>query len=124
MSKHSPAELPARGNFRTYLVGFILSLVLTAIPFAIVMNHWLRGTALLFTLAGFAIMQLIVQLQFFIHLGQERSPRWKLQMFLCALLVIFILVGGSLWIMNNLDYQIMSPSETNQLLEQEEGINR
>ena len=122
-STHSTADVP-RGTLRTYFLGFILSLVFTAIPFAIVMKDWVSGDGLLFTLAAFAILQLIVQLHFFIHLGHERSPRWNLQMFLCALLVILIVAGGSLWIMKNLDYHTMSPMETNQYIEQEEGINR
>ena len=101
-----------------YTTGFVLSILLTATPFVIVMNHLMQGWTLIFTLMGFAVSQLIVQLVFFLHLGRESKPRWNMLMFLFALLVVIIVVAGSLWIMDNLDYNMMPHQMDQYMLEQ------
>ena len=111
------------GTLKTYTAGFALSIILTLIPFAILINHWIHGWAVVFTLFGFAVAQLLVQLQFFIHLGHETGPRWNMMMFLSMLLVVLIVVIGSLWIMDNLDYHMMSPDQTEEYIQNEEGIH-
>jgi cytochrome o ubiquinol oxidase operon protein cyoD len=64
----------------------------------------------------------MVQLVFFLHLGGEGKPRWRLTAFLFMLLVLVILVFGSLWIMYNLDYHMtMSPEELDSQIIEDEG---
>src|SRR4051812_15835234 len=103
------------GNYRSYIIGFALSLLLTAAAFAAVWAHLGQGLLpvgwLTVVLVILAAAQLMVQLLFFLHLGQEKSPRWNLVSLVFAALVLVIIVGGSLWIMKNLDYH-MSPSDT------------
>jgi cytochrome o ubiquinol oxidase operon protein cyoD len=72
---------------------------------------------------GLAVVQLFVQLYFFLHMGDESKPRWNLMAFLFMLLVLVIVVFGSLWIMKNLDYH-MSPSDTSNYMMHEEGIHK
>jgi len=106
------------GKLASYIVGFFLSVVFTVIPFYVVFERLLIGWALIATLIAFALLQLLTQLIFFLHLGNESKPRFNLLTFSFAGLVVLIVVIGSLWIMNNLDYN-MSPSEMNQyMLEQ------
>ncbi len=119
-----PAEEIPRGTLLSYSLGFIFSIILTAIPFIIVINEFLSGWLLIFTLLGLAALQLFVQLALFLHLGHESKPRWNTIAFLFAGLVVLILVIGSLWIMANLDYRGMSPSETNQYVSDEELIKK
>lgn len=119
VSRHQTFE----GSQNRYIAGYLLSVILTLIPFAVVMNFWLEGTQLIVLLLTFAVVQLFVQLHFFLHLGQESKPRWKLMMFLFAALVVVILVIGSLWIMSNLNYNMM-PSEVEHHIMDEEGIHR
>ncbi|MCI0560443.1 MAG: hypothetical protein MN733_18305, partial [Nitrososphaera sp.] len=57
-----------------------------------------------------AMVQLFVQLELFLHLSH--SPRLHRAVFAFAALLVVIIVGGSLWIMNNLDYQMMQMSPT------------
>lgn len=98
------------GSMRSYTIGFMLSLVLTILPYLIVVEGMLSGWMLIAALSGFAVAQLLIQLIFFLHLGRGPGARWNLIAFLFMLLVVFILVAGSLWIMNNLDYNMM-PAE-------------
>jgi len=109
---------------RSYITGYILSLVCTVIPFLLVINDVVKGWSLALVLAGFAIAQLFVQLVFFLHLGRESKPRWNLLVFAFAVIVVVILVFGSLWIMKNLSYHGMSPQDTDKYLIDEEGIKQ
>ncbi len=117
-------QKPTHGNIKTYSIGFVLSIVLTIISFAFVTNKMMAGTSLILALLGFACLQLFVQLFFFLHLGQEEKPRWNLMLFLFTMLILLIIVLGSLWIMYNLDYNMMSPHETNQYIQDEEAIRK
>ncbi len=114
----------SNGSMRTYVTGFILAMILTNAAFLLVISESLSGWKLATTLSVLAIAQLWVQLRFFLHLGSEDKSRWNVLMFLFAGIVVVILVFGSLWIMNNLHYN-MTPSEAldKQLIE-DEGIKQ
>jgi cytochrome o ubiquinol oxidase operon protein cyoD len=88
-------------------IGFVMSVVLTVAAYRIAINHELTGSLLTMTIVGFAFLQALIQLVFFLHLGLESKPHWSLITFLFTVLVILIVIGGSLWIMNNLDYNLM-----------------
>ncbi|MBP9763797.1 MAG: cytochrome o ubiquinol oxidase subunit IV [Gammaproteobacteria bacterium] len=95
------------GTVKSYIVGFIISLVLTIIPFVIVAKHLLSNSGMYVVIGIFAVAQLFVQLVFFLHLSFKSQARWNLNVFLFTFLVVVILVLGSLWIMANLDYFMM-----------------
>lgn len=107
---------------RTYVVGFILSIILTLTAFLIVDDGLLTGWGLILTLLGFAIVQLFVQLLFFLHIGREVSPRWRLTTFAFMALILLIIVLGSLWIMSSLNYHTMTPKETDKYITEDEGM--
>jgi cytochrome o ubiquinol oxidase subunit IV len=94
------------GSTGSYVVGFILSLLLTLVAYMIVVQELFSLTWTLVMIALLAIVQLIVQLVLFLHIGKERRPRWKLVVFVFMVGVIVIVVGGSLWIMQNLNYHM------------------
>jgi cytochrome o ubiquinol oxidase operon protein cyoD len=96
-----------RKSLRTYLIGFILCLVLTLIAFAIVGKDSLSNTFLYVTVSVLAILQLIVQVVCFLRLNASKGARWNLVSFLFTILIILVIVGGSLWIMWNLNYNMM-----------------
>ena len=95
------------GTVKSYIVGFIVSLVLTIIPFFMVANHTLSNIGLYVTIGIFAVAQLFVQLVFFLHLSFKSQARWNLSVFLFTFIVVLILIAGTLWIMLNLDYFMM-----------------
>lgn len=96
------------GTFGAYGIGFILSLLLTLTSYILVVGELLSKRALIATIVGLGILQMIIQLLFFLHLNTEPKPRWNLISFLFMVLVVFCLVGGSLWIMYNLDDRVMA----------------
>ncbi len=95
------------GTVKSYIVGFIISLVLTIIPFVIVAKHLFSDITMYITIGVFALAQLLVQLVFFLHLSPKSHARWNLNVFIFTFLVVMILVLGTLWIMVNLDYYMM-----------------
>lgn len=95
-----------------YTIGFILSILLTLIAYMLVVGGY-RSPWLLAILALLAVVQMIVQLIYFLHLGDEVGPRYKLMSFLFMAGTLLIIVIGSLWIMQNMNYNmmLMSPEE-------------
>ena len=63
-------------------------------------------------IAIFAVLQLIVQAACFLGLKSNAEGSWNVLPFLFTLLIIFFLVGGSLWIMYNLSVLMMQPYMT------------
>jgi len=116
--------------YRSYLVGFGLSLALTIMAYVVTSMQVSSGggaysrTPLIIGLVVLAITQLIVQLLYFFHLGTESKPRLNTFSFLFMLMVIVIIGFGSLWIMYNLNYRMMpmSPSEVENHIQTEENI--
>ncbi|EMT53233.1 MULTISPECIES: cytochrome o ubiquinol oxidase subunit IV [Brevibacillus] len=87
------------GSLKSYVIGFILSIVLTIIPLVLVMNHMLEKTALVITIMVMAILQFIVQLFFFMHIREGEKPRYNVQTLILGLVIVFTIVAGSIWIM-------------------------
>jgi cytochrome o ubiquinol oxidase operon protein cyoD len=116
---------PERTTLATYVVGFMLSVLLTLLAFWLVGSHRISGTPALFAIFGLALIQFCVQVFCFLHIGEERKPRHKLTAFLFMILVVIILAGGSLWIMNNLNYHMLAPltpQQQTKYLHDNEGI--
>lgn len=116
------------GTVLSYTIGFIASIALTVAAYFVVVHHVnshhkaYSHNFLVPYLLGLAVVQLFVQLIFFLHLAKESKPRWNLIVMLFALMVVGIVVGGSLWIMHNLNYNTMSPSQTNEYILHDEGV--
>lgn len=106
-----------------YIFGFILSVGLTLLAYEAAASQVIASWQIYTIIITLAIIQLVVQLVFFLHLGKESKPRWNLLIFFFMIIVIFILVGGSLWIMYNLDYMNGSNSNDDTTIIKEEGIH-
>jgi len=119
---------PKELNLRGYVIGFLSSLILTLISYFLVQHHINThhispsDGVMVVALMVLALTQLVVQLFFFLHLGRESKPRWNLTVLLFAAVVVFILVGGTLWIMWNLNYH-MAPVPSDQQIIKDEGAH-
>lgn len=97
-----------RKTLSAYLIGFVLCLILTAASFYVVTQPAWGAKNLYLFLTGLAVAQLIIQVIFFLRVNAETpASRWNLTAFIFTLLIIVLIVGGSLWIMYNLDYHMM-----------------
>jgi cytochrome o ubiquinol oxidase operon protein cyoD len=106
MNSEHAAGTP-QGTWRSYLVAFVLSLLLTAIPFVLVMLSLLPASAAVIAVSVFAVSQIAVHLIFFLHLNRASEEPFKLTIFLYTLIILAILVGASIWIMHHLSAHYM-----------------
>jgi cytochrome o ubiquinol oxidase operon protein cyoD len=102
-----PSSTHSAPSLRTYLTGFALALVLTAIPFGLVAFGTLSRSATLTVIAVAAVVQVLVHLRFFLHLNLTTTPRENILAIAFAAVLIAIMVGGSLWIMFDLYHRMM-----------------
>jgi cytochrome o ubiquinol oxidase operon protein cyoD len=97
-----------RGSFKSYVTGFILSILLTAIAFTLVMqSEGLPRLTVLFVIFGAAILQILVHLHYFLHLDTTSAARWNVLALIITLLIMILFVGLTLWIMSDLNYRMM-----------------
>ncbi|MCE3268756.1 MAG: cyoD [Burkholderiales bacterium] len=105
---HSHASSSSNhGSLKSYIIGFILSILLTIIPYYIVVNHTFGTESTYIAITIFAVLQLLVQLIFFLHMNMSPEGRNVLLSFIFTVVVLFILVAGTLWIMYNMNYNMM-----------------
>ncbi|MFC7399259.1 cytochrome o ubiquinol oxidase subunit IV [Chelatococcus sp. GCM10030263] len=93
-------------GLRSYLTGFMLALILTAIPFAMVATKLLSGPATLIVIALAAVIQILVHLRYFLHLDLTSTPRENLLAIAFTVVLILIMLGGSFWIMFDLHHRM------------------
>lgn len=118
-----PVKLLEQGHKKPgvgyYAVGFILAVILTVAAYLLVVNHVLSGSALVAAIMGLAAVQLLVQLVFFLHFGrnEDSDSKWHQAAFYFMLLILVVIVGGSLWIMANMNYNMMmTPEQMNEYM--------
>jgi cytochrome o ubiquinol oxidase subunit IV len=99
------AHRGAHGSLRSYLVGFLLAIALTLVPFGLVMTHAPIGTPLI--VAVFALAQIIVHIVYFLHVNRSEEQRWNLTALVFTAIIVGIILGGSIWIMHHLYLNMM-----------------
>ena len=104
---HAQHEVPYHGTFKGYMTGFVLSILLTALPFGLVMYGSLPQTAIIVGIFLAALVQVGVHLHYFLHLDGSGEERQKVSSLLFTGLVMAIFVFGSVWIMYNLRIRMM-----------------
>ncbi len=97
----------SRGSLKSYLTGFGLALMLTAIPFALVMQGTVSASVALAAIFVAGIVQILVHLHYFLHLDASSAARWNVLALIFTLLIMVLFVGGTLWIMYTLNYRMM-----------------
>ena len=96
------------GSVGSYVTGFILAVILTVIPFALVMTHAMSPGGILGVVAVLAFIQVIVHLVYFLHMNGSSAQRWNVMAFVFAVLVVGILIVGTVWIMENVSFNMMT----------------
>ena len=100
-------------TLKGYIKGVMLSLSLTVVAFLLVGLHicpqyqpFLSNVWVVAIVSGLAIVQLIVQVHYFLGLNRQEG-KWDFSAFLFTIFVVFIVLIGSLWIMYSLNYNMM-----------------
>jgi len=104
---HQPGHDASHGTFKGYMIGTVLSLVLTLASFGVVMYRVVSPECGLAAIVVLCIAQLVVQLVYFLHIGAAREQRSNTAIFICTAFLIAVIVGLSLWVMHNANVNMM-----------------
>lgn len=100
-------DLGYHASYRGYLVGFLLSVVLTAIPFWLVMAKVLPTQLTTVIILLFAAVQMVVHVIYFLHVNSKAEGGWTLLATVFTAIVLFILLSGSIWVMYHMNENMM-----------------
>ncbi|MBC7579542.1 cytochrome o ubiquinol oxidase subunit IV [Tardiphaga sp.] len=104
-------DAPAHGTRKDYLIGFGLSVVLTAIPFWLVMSGVISSKQVTaFLVMAFALVQIVVHMVYFLHMNSKSEGGWTIMALLFTVVIIAIALSGSLWVMFHLNNNMMPMS--------------
>ncbi len=98
-------------GFTTYAIGLVLALGMTATAFWVAHSHVLWGPGIPVGLAVLAIAQMGVHLVFFLHITTGPDDANNVLALAFGIIIVFLIVAGSLWIMANLNHMMMPMSQ-------------
>jgi cytochrome o ubiquinol oxidase operon protein cyoD len=100
-------DIGYHATLRGYLTGFVLSVILTAIPFWLVMAKVLPDSATVPVILGFAGVQVLVHMVYFLHMNAKVESGWSLLALLFTGIVVVIMLAGSIWVMYHMNTNMM-----------------
>jgi cytochrome o ubiquinol oxidase operon protein cyoD len=99
------------GSLSDYVIGFVLSVILTAIPFWLVMAHVFKSpTVTAFSIMGLAGIQIVVHMIYFLHMTPKAEGGWNMLALIFTLVLVTIALSGSMWVMYHLNVNMMPTS--------------
>lgn len=114
MSEHNQPSLDhheeegPHSTFSGYMIGFMASVILTAIPFWLVMaDVFTSRNATVIVILGFALVQILVHMVYFLHMNFHSEGGWNMLSLMFTLLLVFITLAGSLWVMYHMNVNMM-----------------
>lgn len=106
-SEDHAAEMP-HGTRRSYMTGFVLAVILTFIPFALVMAGGFASARLTaFVVLAFAILQIVVHMIYFLHMNLKSEGGWRFISLVFTMIVLIIALVGTMWVMHNMNSYMM-----------------
>ena len=100
-------DIGYHATVKGYVIGFVLSVILTAIPFWMVMTKALPPGATGFIILGFAAVQMIVHMIYFLHMNAKVEGGWSMLALLFTGITVVIMLAGSIWVMYHMNANMM-----------------
>lgn len=97
----------SHASSQTYMIGFSLAVLFTLISFAFVMIDQVPKKVAFVGLSIAALLQMVVHLRYFLHMDSSSGQRWNVVFLAFAAVMIFIFIGGTLWVMYTLNSRMM-----------------
>lgn len=92
-------ENSSHGSTKSYIIGYILSIILTILPLWLVLTHMISRTAITTSILTMAGLQFLIQLFFFMHIRESEKPRYNVLAVIFGIIFVITIVAGSIWIM-------------------------
>lgn len=98
----------SHGTFQSYMTGFVLSVILTVIPFWLVMGNVLDNS-LVTSLVILALggVQMVVHVIYFLHMNTKSEGGWTFMALIFTITLVVIMLAGSVWVMYHLNHNMM-----------------
>ena len=90
-------------SYKSYFIGFFISIFLTLASYYIVTQKLLGEGNTYISIVTLAVVQLFIQIVYFLHINSEGRPRWNLISMIAAIIMVVIVVVGSVWVMYNMN---------------------
>jgi len=88
--------------------GFVLSLILTAIPFWLVMGNVIESkTVTIAAIMIFGGIQMVVHMIYFLHMNTSSEGGWTMLAMIFTIIIVVIMLAGSMWVMHHLNTNMM-----------------
>ena len=101
----------SHSTFKGYMTGFVLAVILTAIPFWLVMGNVLGKTSTTsLVILGFAAVQIVVHMIYFLHMDAKSESGWNMLALIFTIVLVVITLAGSLWVMYHMNTNMMPMS--------------
>ena len=97
----------SHGSVKEYVIGLLLSIVLTLLPFMALMYGLFSPGLTLAVILVCAVAQIFVQLVFFLHMNSSSEQIWNTTSAVFIVLIVAIIVIGSIWIMEHLNHNML-----------------
>ncbi|UGQ48699.1 cytochrome o ubiquinol oxidase subunit IV [Massilia endophytica] len=95
------------GSVKSYVIGFLLSVILTAIPFWLVMNRTMDSATTAIVILAFAAVQIVVHMIYFLHMNAKAEGGWNMLALIFTVVILVITLSGSLWVMYHMNKNMM-----------------
>ena len=103
-------------TFKGYMTGFVLSVILTAIPFWLVMgNVFEKPSNTIMVILAFAAVQIVVHMVYFLHMDAKSEGGWNMLALVFTAVLVIITLSGSLWVMYHLNTNMMPGMSTQEM---------
>jgi len=101
----------SHGTFKSYVIGFVLAVILTVIPFWLVMAKvFPDSSTTAMVLLGFGAVQIVVHMIYFLHMNFKSEGGWNMLALIFTVVLVVITMAGSLWVMFHMNHNMMPPS--------------
>lgn len=101
----------SHSTFKGYMTGFVLAVILTAIPFWLVMGNVLdKPSTTSFVILGLAAVQIVVHMVYFLHMDAKSESGWNMLALIFTIVLVVITLAGSLWVMYHMNTNMMPMS--------------
>jgi cytochrome o ubiquinol oxidase operon protein cyoD len=105
---HGHDDHADHGSLKSYATGFVLSVILTVIPFWLVMgNVFDNSSTTALVILGFAAVQMVVHMVYFLHMNTRVEGGWSMLALIFTGVLVLIMLAGTIWVMYHLNHNMM-----------------
>ncbi|MCA1336616.1 cytochrome o ubiquinol oxidase subunit IV [Pseudooceanicola marinus] len=105
------------GTFGSLMTGFAMAVILTVLPFGLVMGDTgLSREVLIGLIMGMGGLQIIVHLVYFLHVNKNVEQGWTLVATIFSVIILVIVLIGSLWVMHNMNQNMMPMPDMDEMM--------